>query len=283
MRTWIMFAALFGIASCGGGGAGSAAPPASQPTAPAGASVSCSAFTLTGDPASDAGARWDYQSTDDGVFYSLTGVLFGPSNAGLHPGVVVSHGFGGSATGYSSNVARVMRGWGAVVIATNYTHAVASADAGLLPQGDDGASTANVQRANKARELLACVPGVDTGRVAAHGHSMGAFVTGQLLGTHPGAFIAASHTAGGANDDGPNATRATAAAMIRTPYQLHHGDADVVVSLALDQALDRILTSNGVPHELRVYPGFTHEQMALDPAMLERVRAWYVAHGVLTP
>jgi adenylosuccinate lyase len=54
-----------------------------------------------------------------------------------------------------------------------------------------------------------------------------------------------------------------------------------VVLLAQDQNLDAILTAQAVPHELHVYAGFTHEQMALDTTMLERVRAWYQAHGVL--
>jgi predicted esterase len=109
---------------------------------------------------------------------------------------------------------------------------------------------------------------------------MGAFVTGQLLGTYPGDFIAASHTAGGATENGPNATRTATAAAIRTPYQMHHGDADVVVTLALARQLESILAANGVPHELRVYPGYAHEPMALDAVMFEHVRAWYQAHGV---
>jgi acetyl esterase/lipase len=242
--------------------------------------ANCPAMLITGDPASSQGARWSYQSTDGSISYSLTGVLFAPAGAGPFPGVVVSHGYQGNASGYSANVSRVMRDWGMVAIATNYTHAPDNVDAWLLPQGGDGASTANVQRAHKARDLLSCVAGVDLRRVAAHGHSMGAFVTGQMLGQHPGDFRAASHSAGGANETGPNATRAEVAAQIRTPYQLHHGDADSVVVLALDQALAGILAAGGVPHELHVYPGYTHEQVALDATMLERVRAWYAAQGI---
>ena len=237
---------------------------------------------ITGDATSQLGARWTYDSTDEGVQYALAGVLFVPAGSGQFPGVVVSHGAGGSASGYSSNIARTMRGWNMVAIATNYTHAPDSIDAGSLPQGGDGASAANVQRAHKARDLLSCLATVDFTRLAAHGHSMGAFVTGQLLGTWPGDFRAASHTAGGASDGGPNATRTAAVAAIRTPYQLHHGDADTVVNISLDRTFDGILTGSGTPHEFVVYPAYTHEQMALDALMLERVREWYLAHGVLT-
>jgi acetyl esterase/lipase len=251
-----------------------------RPTA-SGVTVNCGAWRIDGDPTAAGGASWTYHSTDAGTEYDLTGALFAPAGAGPFGAVVVSHGAGGNAAGYSSNVARTMRGWGLVAIATNYTHAPDAIDAGRLPQGGDGASDANVARAHKARDLLSCMAGVDMTRLAAHGHSMGAFVTGQLLGVYPGDFRAASHSAGGANDTGPNATRAGVAAAIRTPYQLHHGDADVVVDVALDRTLDSILAANATAHELVVYPGFTHEQIALDATMLARVREWYRLHGVL--
>jgi dienelactone hydrolase len=62
---------------------------------------------------------------------------------------------------------------------------------------------------------------------------------------------------------------------------LHHGDADTVVPLALDQALANQLAANPTPHQLVVYPGFTHAQMATDAGMLAAVRVWYVQHGLL--
>lgn len=279
MRVPIFPLVLLLLAGCGGG---DSTPAPSPPATAAGAApANCSAFAVTGDAGSQAGARWSYQSTDEGIFYALTGTLFTPTGPGPYAGAVVSHGFGGSANGYASNVARVMRDWGMVVIATNYTHAPDELDAGLLPQGENGASAANVQRAHKARDLLSCVAGVDLRRVTAHGHSMGAFVTGQMLGTYPGDFVAASHSAGGASASGANSTSDDVAAKIRTPYQMHHGDADGVVDVALDRHLDGILAAQGVPHELHVYPGYTHEQIALDDAMLTRVRAWYQAHGAL--
>jgi dienelactone hydrolase len=241
----------------------------------------CTAFHVSGDVTTNNGATWSYSSTDDGVTYSLTGTLFAPAGSGPFPAVVISHGAGGNASGYSANVARTMRGWGMVAIATNYTHAGGLTGVTLLPAGADGASDANVQRAHKTRNLLGCIASVDMRRLAAHGHSMGAFVTGQLLGTWPEDFRAASHSAGGINENGPNATRSAVAAHIRTPYQMHHGDADTVVNLSLDQDLDSLLTTNGVAHALVTYAGYTHDQIALDATMLDRVRSWYALQGVL--
>lgn len=252
--------------------------------APAVSSVSCANFTVTGTPTATSGAGWTYHSTDDGVTYSLKGVLFTPPGAGPFPAVVVSHGKGGSARGYSTRVAQTMRGWGLAAIATNYSHG--SDSAGDLPLGADGASPENILRAHKAYDLLRCVGGgtvIDRTRVAAHGHSMGAFVTAALLGAFPSDFKVASHTAGGVNDSGQPGNAPTPAQVqgIRTPYQLHHGDADTVVRLSMDQALDAILTSLGVLHQLIVYPGVDHAGISMDATMLSRVRSWYTARGLL--
>jgi dienelactone hydrolase len=269
--------------ACGGGPAPTASTPPAPFRSPAVATdASCAAFTVTGDPASSGGTRWTYASTDAGQRFVLEGVLFVPGGAGPFPGVVVSHGGGGSPSSYSSAIARTMVGWGLAVIATRYTHAndADGRNATFLPAGGDGASEANVARARKARSLLGCVAGVDLARIAAHGHSMGAFLTAELVGTYPADFRAASHTAGGTSP-GPLATRPATAAAIRTPYQIHHGDQDRVVLIAQDEALAAILAANAVAHEFHRYLGLGHEQVTSDPVMLDRVRDWYTRHGVL--
>ncbi len=276
------------LSGCGGGG--SAEPSTSAELPPEALSsgqglvasipqADCSKFLVAGTPTSATGATWTYDSVDSGVHYVLKGVLFKPATGtGPFPAVVISHGKGGTARGYSANVAKTMVGWGLVAIGTTYTHAADAA--GTLPSGAEGASPENVQRAHKAWDLLSCVGNVDFSRVAAHGHSMGAFVTGQLLGTFPSDFRAASHTAGGVSS-GPNSTTPAAAANIIAPYQLHHGDADTVVDVSQDQALRSILVSSGTPHQLHIYAGYTHSQIPFDATMLARVRTWYRVHGVL--
>ncbi|WNV87063.1 dienelactone hydrolase family protein [Umezawaea sp. Da 62-37] len=246
------------------------------PVAARGAMPDCAAFAVLGDARSVGGATWTYRSTDEGVRYALEGVLFTPEGAGPHPAVVISHGRNGDAGTYSARIARTVVGWGVVAIATNYTHAPDAVDRGNAPDGPDGASQANVERAEKTRQLLTCVGVVDMARVAAHGNSMGAFVTIRLLGTHPGVFRAASHTSGGIGPTDP-----LLAARITTPYQVHHGDADTVVPLSWDQALARILTDSGTPNALHVHAGRGHPDLAHDPLVLSQVREWYRAHGVL--
>ena len=214
--------------------------------------------------------------------FELQGILFKPAGSGPFPAVIVSHGAGGNASGYSRSIARTMSAWGLVVIATNYTHA------GGVPIGspgtaaEPGASGANVARARQLVELLRGLGYVDMSRLAAHGHSMGAFVTSGLLAAHPDLLRVASHTAGGARPDSVAgaAPSESQAGTIRTPYQLHHGDGDQVVALSSDQRLAGVLLSRGVAHELHVYAGADHDDVSQSAAVFDRVRSWYASRGL---
>ena len=239
-------------------------------------------FTINGNPAGDSGATWTYQAVISGVTYDLQGILFKPAGNGPFGAVIVSHGTNGNAYNYSRSIAQTMVGWGLVVIATNYTHAgdVPIGSPGSAAEG--GASPANIARARQLVELLGSLGYVDLNRLAAHGHSGGAFVTSGLLGAHPNLFRVASHTAGGAFPGtapglGPSESEVS---TIRAPYQLHHGDKDTQVPLAAEQILASVLSAQGVPHELHVYPGASHNDVRFDAVMFDRVRAWYMAKGM---
>jgi dienelactone hydrolase len=240
-------------------------------------------FRVIGDPASPGGATWTFTGRVDGVDYDLSGILLNPAGPGPLPAVVISHGAQGSAQFYGMAVAPTMRDWGLVCIAVNYTH---SAGVPIGKPGDDtevGASRANVLRAHMTRELLRQLGYVDMSRVALHGNSMGAYVNAAVAGAYPTDFRAVSSTGGGVRPDdiiaGPMPSVAQARG-IRTPYQIHHGAADTTVPLSMDERLDSLLTSLGVPHELDVYPGVDHGGMRRDPLMLQRVHDWYAAHGI---
>jgi dienelactone hydrolase len=257
-------------------------PPPAGPVDPA-----AGTFVLTGDPVSSAGASWTYRERVDGVTYDLAGILRKPAGVGPFPAVIISHGFGGNARGYANNVGAEMVQWGLVVIATNYTHA-AGAELGAPGLATErGASPANVLRARRLLALLRSLGYVDMTRVAAHGHSMGAFLTAALVGADPTAFRAASHTAGGVRIDGPQSEAAapvdSQVAGITAPYQMHHGDNDNVVPLAMDQRLATLLASRGRRHELHVYPGGTHNDVPFSRQMYDHVRNWYRTYGVLAP
>jgi dienelactone hydrolase len=244
---------------------------------------SAHAFVITGDPASLAGATWTYKATVNGVLYDLTGVLYKPAGAGPFPAVVLSHGSDGSASFLASLLAPSMVQWGLVCIAVNYTHASGVPIGSPGTAADVGASSANVLRAHMAHELLRRLGYVDMARVALHGHSLGAYLDVATVSAYPADFRVASHTSGGVRPAfivaGPAPT-VNEAKLIRTPYQIHHGDADALVALSYDQRLDSVLAAVGTEHQLFVYAGESHTQVRTDLAMLARVRAWYAAHGM---
>lgn len=261
---------------CGGPTSPSQPPPSPSPTPLPGT------FTITGNPAGAAGATWTYQAAISGVTYDLQGILFRPAGNGPFGAVIVSHGTGGNVYNYPTTLARTMVDWGLVVIATNYTHArdVPIGSPGFA--NEIGASPANIARARQMVELLRSLGYVDMNRLAAHGHSGGAFITSGLLGAYPGLFRVASHSAGGARLDTQSAAvpSASQVSAIRAPYQLHHGDKDESVPLASDQLLASILLAQGVPHELYVYAGAGHNDVGSSAVMLDRVRAWYSSKGM---
>jgi hypothetical protein len=135
------------------------------------------ALSIAGDPESASGATWTLVGTLGGTSVDLQGILLKPRGRGPFPAVVLSHGAGSNAQSYGRALGSVMRTWGLVCIAVNYTHARGAppgAPGTLLQQG---ASTANAFRAHATVIVLARLRFVDVRRVAAHGHSMGAFVT----------------------------------------------------------------------------------------------------------
>jgi dienelactone hydrolase len=263
----------------GGCGKDGTPPTAPGPVVPLPSTIE---FFLSGNPESGQGATWIYRGAADGVTYDLQGILMKPPGDGPFPAVVVSHGAGGSVSSYSRAVAAEMRTWGLVAIATNYTHA------GGVPTGapgtvvDLGASPANVLRARAAVTILRSLGYVDAARVAAHGHSMGAFVTMALAAARPADLRVASHTAGGVRPDTVPGFAPTEGSVrsIRAPYQWHHGTDDVVVLIQSDQRFDAILQEIGVPREGHVYPGASHADVSGSAQMFARTREWYARHGM---
>jgi dienelactone hydrolase len=209
------------------------------------------------------------------------GFLFWLRNRRPFPAVVLSHGAGSSAQTYGRALGQVMRKWGLVSIAPNYTHAAA------VPIGrpgtfiEQGASPANAFRAHAAVTVLARLGYVDLGRVAAHGHSMGAFVTTAFVAAYPEDVRVASHTAGGVLDGiqltGLPTPSVASARRIKTPYQWHHGLLDFAVPFLLDQRFDSVLSA---PHEGHLYRRLTHSGIADEPEVLENIRAWNREHGM---
>lgn len=254
--------------------------------------------TPTSGPASSAkkfelnGEHWTYQ---DGAF-KMSGILLQPEGKGPFPGVLISHGLGGSAGSFGLNKAREFVKWGLVCIAPDYTHSAAvmgggRPGAGGFPKGGKGmsmpanvgASEENLRRARVCFEILQTLPQVDTNRFAAYGHSMGGFVTIGLAAHAPTLLKAAAVTGSGvAPRAGFPAPSVDAADKIRTPFLMLHGAADLVVRPDQSASLKTVLDRNHIPNDRRLFEAIGHP---IDQEKREEVyaliREWFTKHGVL--
>ena len=243
-------------------------------------------LTITGNPQSVSGSTWTYQDTVDGIWYDLEGILFvPPTGTPPFPAVVINHGTGGNAYGYSKNIAMEMVQWNYVCIATNLCHSggVPIGSPGDTSFVNQGASINNSLRGMKCREILCSLAEVDTNCIMAFGHSRGAYATTGMVAMNPGKFSCAGHTAGGAiQQTGYSAPSTTLAAQVTCPYIMHHGDSDNVVPAFYDSTLNAVFDGTGISHQLFIYPGLNHPQMSMDSLMLVRTHDWFMNHSCLT-
>ncbi|MBI5361893.1 MAG: prolyl oligopeptidase family serine peptidase [Planctomycetes bacterium] len=230
-------------------------------------------FTLVGED-------WTYDPGDGGTL--ITGKLIQPTlGAAPHPAVLISHGQGGSAGGFSAQKAAVMRTWGLVCIAPNYTHVD-----GTYAPGTDGWSAENERRARACLTILASRSDVDPARIAAYGNSKGAFVTAGLAGATPSAGLRAAAITAGGTSGTSDATLAAPTLQevqgITAPFLLLHGTADTTVPPSESATLASVLDAHSTPNARHLWNGVGHDLHAVradDVYALER--AWFSAYGVL--
>jgi dienelactone hydrolase len=236
-------------------------------------------LTIIGDPASANGASWTYKDTIENMEYDLTGILFIPSGTEPFPAVILSHGGGDNVSGAPIVWAKTMVKWGCVCIATNYTYSAGVPKGAPGTQGQKNTRGMNILRAHKCRDIVASLGCVDTNRIAAHGFSMGAYVTDGLVGEYPLQFKAASHSGGGIGHS-PSATQLRQTNSIVTPFQTHHGIQDAIIPFTSALRFDSILHTNGVPQQLCSYPNYGHMELMQDSLMLERMKDWFTQYGL---
>lgn len=213
----------------------------------------------------------------------VTGIIVLPPGDGPFPAVLISHGKGGSASGFSLPHATVLAGWGFACIGPNYTHAGSASN----PPENEGYCPENSRRARRCLDILASSPKVDMTRLALFGHSMGAFVTGGLAGEIPSQIQAACISAGGTSGS-TNTGFASPATQevqgITAPILMFHGTADTTVVPGQSLNLQNILNGNGVPNRRIVFQGINHDlpNTNVKRADLHAImRAWFTEHGVL--
>jgi len=221
----------------------------------------------------------------------LSGILLKPEGSGPFPAIVLSHGLGGNAQGIASSRGRELVNCGFMCIATDYTHAGRGGEGRQGRVGIDfsqvGASAENIRRALACLEIVRQQKQVDSRRIVAYGHSMGAFVTIALAAAAPDRLAAAVITSGGVKT--PTGSTAAApttnvAAQVRVPFLILQGALDRTVPPESSERFQQILDKNRVPNERHVFEGVGHNVPAERTADVNRLmRAWFVKNSVLPP
>lgn len=222
---------------------------------------------------------------------TFTGIMLKPGGNGPFPAVIINHGAGGTATGYSLMKAREMSPWGLVCIAPTLTHAAG----GETNPPNMGHCPENIARAVACANVLAGLGYVDTNRVAIFGHSMGAFATIGDAAALGNRIRTAVITAGGVIPDSAGNTNAaptiSEANSVRTPFLMFHCDADPVVPPARSQLFQQMLNSNAVINLRLLYSSNSipnqsnwhniHQDPAINADVLTNTFQWFQARGLL--
>jgi dienelactone hydrolase len=233
------------------------------------------------------GEQWT--CTADGRPFN--GILLKPEGSGPFPAIVLSHGLGGNAQGIALSKGQEMVKWGFVCIATDYTHAGKGGGGRGGLEGVDfsqvGARPENIRRALACLEIVRQQKQVDPRRIAAYGHSMGAFVTIGLAAAASDKLAAAAITSGGVKTTAGSTAAApttNVAAQVHVPFLILQGAADKTVPPESSELFKRVLDGNKVPNERRVFEGLGHNVPTERTADVNRrMREWFVKNGVLVP
>ena len=222
---------------------------------------------------------------------TFTGIMLKPAGNGPFPAVIISHGAGGTANGYSLAKAREMLTWGMVCIGPTMTHA-AGGETNAINMGN---CPENISRAIACANVLATLSYVDTNRLALFGHSMGAFATIGDAAVLTNRFRAAAITAGGVIPDSAGTSNAaptvTEAQPVRMPFLMFHCDADPVVPPIRSELFQQVLNTNAVANQRIVYSSNSianpnnwhniHNDTAINTDVLTNTFQWFKTHGVL--
>lgn len=222
---------------------------------------------------------------------SVTGICIRPAGTARLPALIINHGTGGTANGFSLQRANEMNPWGLVCIGANLTH-LQGATEDLSTWGH---SPENLARIRACQAALSTRSDVDLNRLALWGHSRGAFASIGAASDFGAECHALGFSAGGIVEDS-NLTEitypsVTEASSITAPAIFFHGSTDTVVPPENSLRLQTLLNTHGVPNNRVLYDTTSttpngnkhnlHQVPAFNTDMLAQWHAWLITHGVL--
>lgn len=236
--------------------------------------------------------------------YTVTGIFIKPTGTGPFPALIINHGTGGNATGFSRTRANEMSPWGLVCIGANLTH--------QSGQTEDlqtwGYSPENLARNRACQAALSTRSDVDLNRLAMWGHSRGSFASIGIASVFGSDLKALGFTEGGIlentgiddRDGQPEASYPTIMESIGITaktlmFHVVGTPGDTIVVPATSLRLHSLLTNIGVINNRVTYDatslnlsGSASHNIYTTPfyasvttGVLDQWRAWLIRYGIL--
>jgi hypothetical protein len=231
---------------------------------------------------------------------TVTGMVQRPAGTTRLPALIINHGTGGTATGFSRTRANEMSPWGLVCIGANLTHQ-AGATEDLQTWGY---SPENLARNRACQAALSTRSDVDLNRLAMWGHSRGSFASIGIASAFGSDLKVLGFTEGGILEntgiddrDGqpegsyPIIDESTGIRAKTLMFHVVGTPGDTVVVPATSLRLNTLLTTLGITNSRITYDstGIISTGSAAHniytttfyPDVLTRWQAWLITHGVL--
>ncbi len=176
-----------------------------------------------------------------------------PAGPGPHPAILLLHGSGGNIGFWTDRVAPYLTRLNVALYAVHYFERTGTSRASTATILDGVHYPQWLETISDALAHVRSRPGVDAGRVALLGISLGAFLALSVAVDPAAGVRAVVELSGGMPDDyRPQATGSF------PPTLILHGDADTVVPVGQARALESLLTGLGVAHQTEILRGQGH-------------------------
>lgn len=176
-----------------------------------------------------------------------------PAAPGRHPAILLLHGSGGNVSFWFERIAPQLGRLNLGLYAVHYFDRTGTirADRETILDGYHFPTWAATIM--DALAYIRSRPGVDPGRVALLGISLGAFLALTLAAEPATGIRAVVEISGGMPDPAiPKVSEQY------PPTLILHGDADTVVPVTMARELEALLRQKGVPHQSLILPGQGH-------------------------
>jgi dienelactone hydrolase len=179
--------------------------------------------------------------------------LYQPASSGRHPAILLLHGSGGNVHFWADRIAPYLTQLDFALAVVHYFDRTGTTRADATTILDGVHYPLWLSTIAEALQYLRAQPGIDANRIVLLGVSLGGFLALSTAVAPRNGVRAVVDISGGLPK--PYSSEVSSSFP---PTLIVHGDQDNVVPVQEAHALDRMLTTFGVPHQVEILPGQGH-------------------------